>query len=114
MSEISRMDLFNEVEITGQVGRDPEIGAFQDGRRYAEFTVIIRFSYYNDKDELVEQQLRQHVVFWQKKLVGVIERRVSKGMAISISGRLSPRSFLDAAGEKQFRTMIVGKRLKIL
>ncbi len=114
MSTILWKDFRNEVELIGKVGREPEFGVFEGGRRYAEFTVISSFSYYNNNGELVEQMLRQHVVFWQKNLMGAIQRKVTKGTSISIRGSLVPRSFVDAAGAKQFRTQIVGKRFKIL
>ncbi len=112
MRNILRNDFFNRVELTGTVEQDPEFGILDYRRRYAVFTLVSSFSYYDEKGELQEQPLRKQVVFWQKPLVGLIEKRVFKGTSIFIRGCVAPPSFFDAVGTKHFGMQVIGKRLK--
>ena len=101
----------NEVKLIGQVVEKPEIGKFNDGRRYARFSMHTTSRDYNEQGKLLEQLHRHEVSFWQKPLVGLIEKRVFKGSRITLLGTLFPSFRIDAAGNEHFKTEIVGKRI---
>lgn len=97
----------NKVQLIGYVGADPEIKTMQSGDKVAHLSIATSESW-KDKatgENKVNTQWHR-VTVWTQGLVGVIEKYVSKGDRIYISGALETRSW-EQDGAKRYATEVV-------
>ncbi|PKB16573.1 single-stranded DNA-binding protein [Flavobacterium sp. 5] len=103
----------NRVQLLGNVGNDPEIKNFDEGKKKAILNIATSDSYKNDKGEKVEQTEWHTVVAWGK-VAEIIEKFVTKGKQIAIDGKLTHRSYDDKNGEKRYITEVVVNEIMLL
>ena len=103
----------NRVQLIGNVGNDPEIKTFDEGKKKAILNIATSDSYKNDKGEKVEQTEWHTVVAWGK-VAEIIEKFVTKGKQIAIDGKLTHRSYDDKNGEKRYITEVVVSEILLL
>lgn len=103
----------NKVQLIGNVGNDPEIKAFDGGKKVVNFTLATNESYKNDKGEKVEQTEWHRISAWGKT-ADIIEQFVTKGKEIAIEGKLTHRSYEDKNGEKRYITEVVASDVLLL
>lgn len=103
----------NKVQLIGNVGNDPEIKAFDGGKKVVNFTLATNESYKNDKGEKVEQTEWHRISAWGKT-ADIIEQFVTKGKEIAIEGKLTHRSYDDKNGEKRYITEVVASDVLLL
>lgn len=68
----------NKVILLGNLGKDPEIRAFEGGRKNARFSIATSESY-KDKDGNKVDQTEWHSVSFWGPVVDVIEKYLKKG-----------------------------------
>ena len=73
----------NKVQLIGNVGNEPEVKTFGEGKKVANITIATNDYYINDKGEKVEQTEWHRVTAWGK-VAEIIEKYVSKGKEIAI------------------------------
>jgi len=102
------MSSLNRATIIGNVGKDPEIRATQDGREIASLTVATSESW-KDKNtgEKKESTEWHRVVVFNEGLVKVIKQYVTKGTKIMIEGQIKTRKWVNKDGQDQYSTEIV-------
>ena len=105
--------LKNRVQLIGNVGNDPEIKNFDEGKKKVTLNIATNDSYKNDKGEKVEQTEWHTVVAWGK-VAEIIEKFVTKGKQIAIEGKLTHRSYEDKNGEKRYFTEVVANDIMLL
>jgi single-strand DNA-binding protein len=103
----------NKVILLGNLGKDPEVRAIDNGRKVARFTLATTESYRNQQGERVDQTEWHNVVFWGP-VVDVIEKYLKKGNQVYIEGKISNRSYDDKDGVKKYITEITGNNLTLL
>jgi single-strand DNA-binding protein len=103
----------NKVQLIGHVGQEPEIKAFDGGKKVANITIATNEYYTNDKGEKVEETQWHRVSAWGK-LADIIEKYVTKGKEIAIEGKLTHRSYDDKDGNKRYVTEVVANDLLLL
>lgn len=103
----------NRVQLIGHVGQEPEIRSFEGGKKVANLNMATNDVYYKDEGEKVEQTEWHRVVAWGK-LAERIEKFVTKGKEIAISGKISYRNYEDKDGVKRFITEIVADDMLLL
>lgn len=103
----------NKVILLGNLGKDPEVRAIDNGRKVARFTLATTESYRNQQGERVDQTEWHNVVFWGP-VVDVIEKYLKKGNQVYIEGKINNRSYDDKDGVKKYITEIVGQNLTLL
>ena len=109
----------NKVILVGNLGKDPEVRATQDGREICNLTLATSDTW-KDKStgERKEKTEWHRVVVFNDALVGVIERYVSQGSKILIEGSLQTRKWTDKNGQERATTEVVvqkfGGRLILL
>lgn len=96
--------LKNNVQLIGRLGNEPEVRTFDSGKKMASFSLAINESYTNNKGERVEETQWHNIVVWGKK-VEVVEKYLTKGSEIAISGRLVNRSY-EKDGAKKYITEV--------
>lgn len=105
--------LKNRVQLIGNVGGDPEVKAFEQGRKKATLSLATKDAYKNDKGEKVEETQWHRLIAWGKT-AEIIEKYVNKGKEIAIEGKLTHRSYEDRNGEKKFLTEVLVTELLLL
>jgi len=90
----------NKVQLIGHVGQDPEIKAFDGGKKVANITIATNDYYINDKGEKVEQTEWHRVTAWGKE--------------VAIEGKLTHRSYDDKDGTKRYITEVVVNDILLL
>ncbi len=98
----------NKVILVGNVGKDPEIRAFQNGGRVASFSVATSESW-KDKatGERKERTEWHRISIMNDNLVGIVEQYVKKGSKLYIEGQLETRKWTDQSGVEKYSTEVV-------
>lgn len=104
------MSSLNQVQLIGNVGRDPEIRTLQSGGRVANLTIATSESW-KDKNtgEKKEKTQWHNIVIFNDGLASVIESYVKKGSKIYVSGQLETRKWTDQNGNDRYTTEVVLK-----
>ena len=96
----------NRVQLTGNLGKDPEIRTFEKGGKLAKFSMATRDEFINKAGEKSEDTQWHFVSAWGK-VADRIEAEFKKGSFVSIEGKLKTRSYEDKEGKKRYITEIV-------
>lgn len=102
--------LKNRVELSGNVGRAPEIKTMTSGKKLAKFSLATRETFTNSKGEKVTSTQWHNIIAWGK-MAEMVEKEVPKGREIEITGKLSSRSYEDKNGIKKYITEVVCNEL---
>lgn len=105
--------LRNKVQLIGNVGNDPEIKIFEEGKKLAQLTIATNESYRNEKGEKTESTQWHRISAWGKT-AEIIEKYVTKGKEIAIEGKLVHKTYEDKNGEKRYVTEVVVNELLML
>lgn len=98
----------NKVILIGNLGKDPEIRAFQNGGRVASFSVATSESWKDKTTGEKKDRTEWHrVSVLNDALVGVVEKYIKKGMKVYIEGQLETRKWTDKDGADKYATEIV-------
>lgn len=104
--------LKNNVQLSGNVGKAPEIHTLNTGKKLAKFSIACRETYTNHKGEKVTTTQWHNIVAWGK-MAEMVEKQVPKGREIEIEGKLNSRSYEDKNGIKKYVTEVVCRELKL-
>jgi single-strand DNA-binding protein len=98
----------NKVILVGNLGRDPEIRAMQNGGRVANLSVATSETW-RDKNsgERKERTEWHRVVIFNDNLVKVVEQYLKKGSKVYIEGSLQTRKWTDQSGQEKYSTEVV-------
>lgn len=98
----------NQVQIIGNLGRDPEIRSTNSGMRIANLAVATTDSW-NDRQtgERKEKTEWHRVTVTAERLIPVIEKYVKKGSRIYVQGSLQTRKWTDQQGQEKYSTEIL-------
>lgn len=98
----------NKVILIGNLGRDPEIRAFQNGGRVANFSIATSENWKDRTTGERKERTEWHrVAVFNDALVGVVERFLKKGSKVYIEGQLETRKFNDQSGAERTITEVV-------
>lgn len=94
----------NKVQLTGNLGKTPEVKIFDGGRKMARMSIATNESYENKKGEKVTQTYWHNLVAWGE--AADVAEKFQKGSRISVEGKLTNRNFTDKDGNKKFFTEV--------
>ncbi len=98
----------NKVILVGNLGRDPEIRAFQNGGRVASFSIATSENWKDKSTGEKKERTEWHrISVLNDKLVEVVERYVKKGSKLYIEGQLETRKWTDKDGQEKYTTEVV-------
>lgn len=103
----------NQVQIIGNLGKDPEIKTFESGKKNARFTVAANEAYVNEAGKRVETTQWVTITAWDG-LASIAEKYLHKGKQVAICGRIHTRDYTDAKGEKKWITEVVASDILLL
>lgn len=98
----------NRAEVIGNLGRDPEIRAFQDGGRVATISVATSERFKDRSTGEYRERTEWHrIASYHPFFVNLLEQHGRKGRRIFVSGRLQTRRWSDRDGKDHFATEIM-------
>jgi single-strand DNA-binding protein len=101
------MPSLNQVQLIGNVGKDPEIRRTQDGRVIANLSVATTETWRDKTSGERKEQTEWHrVVVLNDNLAGIVEKFLTKGALIYVQGRLQTRKW-EKDGVERYTTEIV-------
>lgn len=105
----------HKVILIGNVGKDPEVKAFDNGGKIANFSVADTEKGYKTKDgkEIPEHTEWFNCVVKQSGLAGVVEQYVKKGNKVFVEGKLKTREY-EKDGQKRYLTELVVNSMELL
>ena len=101
----------NKVILVGNVGKDPDIISFENGKK-ATFSLATSEKYKDREGKPVEKTEWHNIVFWGP-VVDVIDKYVKKGKQVYIEGKLASRSY-EKDGQTRYITEVIGQNLTLL
>jgi single-strand DNA-binding protein len=98
----------NKVILVGNLGKDPEVRATQDGREICNLTIATGETW-KDKStgERKEKTEWHRVVIFNENLVRVAKDYLRKGSKVYIEGQLQTRKWTNKEGQDQYSTEVV-------
>ncbi len=106
-------NLRNRVQLIGNLGIDPEIVKFENGRKLTRFSLATTDVYYDNNGEKKEDTQWHNVVGWGS-LAEISEKYLKKGSGIAVDGKIVYRNYDDKDGQKKYITEIVMDELFML
>ncbi|MFZ4431600.1 MAG: single-stranded DNA-binding protein [Microthrixaceae bacterium] len=94
----------NNIAIAGNVGRDPELRFLASGKAVANFSVAISGG--KDRDGNERETTWIEVTCWDKLAENVSES-LTKGMRVSVQGRIAEDKWETDSGEKRSKTKVI-------
>lgn len=104
----------NKVILIGNLGKDPEVRHFEEGRSVASFSLATSETYRDKNGEQKENTDWHNVVVWRTGLVGVVEKYLRKGNKVYVEGRLKTRSYEDQDKNTKYVTEVLVDNLTLL
>jgi single-strand DNA-binding protein len=104
------MNTNNRVQLTGNLGKDPEIRTFDNGVKLARFSMATKEEFTNKQGERSSNTTWHFVTAWGK-MADRVEAELQKGSFVSIEGRIQTRNYTDKDGQKKYSTEIVANDL---
>lgn len=111
----------NKVILIGNLGKNPDVVAFQQDRHDSVPGVVKKASFplatteyrRNREGERIEQTEWHNVVCW-RTLAEIAEKILRKGTQVYIEGKLQTRSWEDKEGNKRYITEVVADNFTVL
>lgn len=103
----------NKVILVGNLGRDPEIRALQDGNKVANLSLATSETWRDrESGERRERTEWHRVVIFNDKLADIAEKYLRKGSKIYVEGQLQTRKWTDQSGQDRYSTEVVLQRYR--
>ena len=101
----------NKVILVGNLGRDPEVKAMQDGRSLVNMSVATSETWRDRTSGERKERTEWHrVVIFNDKLAEVAQKYLKKGAKVYLEGQLTTRKWTDQSGQERYTTEVVVPR----
>ena len=107
------MAYLNKVMVIGNVGQEPKIFTFQNGKKKATFSIAASKRYRDSNGEQKEQTTWVNCAAFGG-VVKVVEEYVGRGSQVYVEGELSVSNFTDQQGNKKSVTEVRVTSLQLL
>jgi len=103
----------NKVILVGRLVVDPEIKSTPTGQSVCSFRLATNRVWLDrEKGQKQEKTEYHNIVLW-RRLAEIASQFLTKGSLVLIEGRIETRTWQDSAGNKHFRTEIIGERMQL-
>ena len=104
----------NKVILVGNLGRDPEVGALQNGDRVVRLSIATSEKWKDKSSGESRERTEWHrVVIFNEPVGRIAEQYLQKGSTVYIEGQLQTRKWTDQeSGQDRWTTEIVLQRYK--
>ncbi|TKW60410.1 MAG: single-stranded DNA-binding protein [Blastochloris viridis] len=97
----------NKVILIGNLGRDPEVRASQNGGKIANITIATSESWNNKQSGQREERTEWHRLVLFNTSADIAEKYLKKGSKIYAEGKLQTRKWTDKDNQERYTTEIV-------
>jgi single-strand DNA-binding protein len=98
----------NKVILVGNLGRDPEVRATQDGREICNLAIATSESWKDRQTGERREKTEWHrVVIFNDNLTRIAKEYLRKGSKVYVEGQLQTRKWTDKDGQEKFSTEVV-------
>ncbi len=98
----------NKVILIGNLGRDPEVRAFQNGGKVCNLRIATSETWKDRNTGERREKTEWHsVAIFSEGLVRVCEQYLRKGSKVYIEGQLQTRKWQDQSGNDRYSTEVV-------
>ena len=104
----------NKVILIGNLGKDPEVKYFEEGRGVATFSIATTRSYKDKNGERQDQTDWHNIAVWKPGLIGIVEKYLKKGNKVYVEGMLRSRSWEDQNQSTRYITEVIVDSLTLL
>jgi single-strand DNA-binding protein len=102
------MSSVNKVILVGNLGRDPEIRRWQDGKPVANLAIATSESWRDKSSGERKEKTEWHrVVIFSEPLCKIVEQYLKKGSKVYLEGSLQTRKYTDQNGVEKYSTEVV-------
>lgn len=91
----------NQVQLIGNLGKDPEVKHLESGKVVANFSIATTDTYVNQQGEKTQNTQWHSVVAWDST-AKIVEKYLKKGSEVAIQGKLTHRSYEDKNGQTKY------------
>lgn len=105
--------LRNSVRLIGNLGTNPEVKEYEQGKKVTRIALATNESFTNAKGEKVTETCWHNLVAWGKT-AELAQKYLTKGSEVAIEGKLTTRNYTTKEGEKKYITEIVVNELLFL
>ncbi len=102
----------NSVQLSGRLGKDPEVRIFNGGKKKAQVSLATTERFRNSKGEWANDTQWHLLVAWDKQ-ADFFEQNLKKGSEVSIQGRLVTRKYDDKTGARRYVTEVVVNEISL-
>lgn len=103
----------NKVQLTGHLGQEPIVKQFGTGSKMASFSLATNESYVSAGGTKIENTQWHRLVAWGEAAEKV-ESMLAKGSKITLTGKISNRSYEAKDGTKRYTTEIVMNEFELI
>ncbi len=104
----------NEVNIIGNLGRDPEIRYMPSGDAIANIAVATSYKTKDRNTGEEKEYTEWHRISFFGKLAEIVGKYLTKGSSVYVKGRLQTRKYTDKDGVEKYATDIIAENMKML
>ncbi len=105
--------LRNKVQLIGNLGANPEVRTFGNGKSVARFSLATTDSYRDENGKKISETQWHTIVAWGN-LAKIAEKYLTKGSEVAVEGRLTHRSYDDKDGNRKYVTEVILNDLVML
>ena len=105
--------MFNQIQVIGNVGKDPQIRAMPSGDLVANFSVATSEKW-KDKSGEMMTKTEWHNVTCFGKLAEIAEKYIKSGKMVFIQGSLVTQKYTDKNGVEKTSTHVKADTIRLL
>jgi single-strand DNA-binding protein len=102
----------NKVFLIGRLASDPELRSTPSGQPVCSFRLATNRIWTDESGQRQEKTEFHNIVLW-RRLAEIASQFLTKGSLVLIEGRIETRTWQDSAGNKRFRTEVIGESLQL-
>ena len=111
--ETSMAGSVNKVTLVGNLGRDPDVRASQDGSKIVNLSIATSDRWKDRNSGEQRERTEWHrVVIFNENIARIAEQYLRKGSTVYVEGQLQTRKWTDQQGVEKYTTEVVISRFK--
>ncbi len=103
----------NQVQLIGNLGKDPEFFTFENGRSLCKISLATNEYYKTSGGDDKKKTEWHYVIAWGQNGDNMA-RTLRKGHKVAITGKLSSRVYELANGKKRYVTEVIANEFQLL
>ena len=100
----------NHVQLIGNVGQEPTVTNLESGKKVARLSLATNENYKDGKGEKQTDTNWHTIVAWGK-VADIVEKYVTKGKEIGVTGKLKTRTYTTDDGNQRYVTEVVANEI---